>query len=97
MGVLILLFFGGIPIAIGAYLIWKIEKSLPVGELVPLHDDKGGRVLDKTGKPLYVDEEGKVFGYKATMSWYKRKQRHEWCKGFLIGWYILSLLDRRNR
>ncbi len=87
MGVLILLVFGGIPIAIGAYLIWKIEKSLPAGELKLLRDERGNPVPGDDGKPLYIDEEGKLFGHKYVTRFMDNRR-----KKVLWKWYFLGFL-----
>ncbi len=92
MGVLILLVFGWIPIAIGAYLIWKIESSRPVGDLMPILDRNGNRVLGDDNLPLYVDEKGKIFGYKYVKRFVEKRQRASTLKWIFLGllWGMLE-------
>lgn len=97
MGVLILLVFGGIPIAVGAYLIWRIEKTLPVGKLAPLRDERGNLVPGDDRKPLYIDEEGKIFGYERVKSFVKKNERVSACKWFLLGVMIALMRDGKRK
>ncbi len=97
MGVLILLVFGGIPIAVGAYLIWRIEKTLPVGKLAPLRDERGNLVPGDDRKPLYIDEEGKIFGHERVKSFVKKNERVSACKWFLLGVMIALMRDGKRK
>ncbi|MBQ8708270.1 MAG: hypothetical protein IJ523_09315 [Succinivibrionaceae bacterium] len=95
MGGLILLFLFFIPAGLVIYAFTRVESKRPRGEVRELLDERGRVVYDKNGKPLAVDEYGKVVSYDEAVAHLRRQQSRQGCLWFLMGWLIAGQLTRK--
>lgn len=99
MGVVLFLILFGVPAGVVVWIAWKIESSRPVGGLTPVLDRNGNRILGDDNLPLYVDERGKIFGYKYVKRFVEKRQRASRLNWIFLGllWGMLEEHQKRGR
>lgn len=99
MGLLLLLVICGAPCVFLFWLLIHRESQYPRGRVELLRDERGKYVMGDDGKPLVVDEYGKIFTYDQGMSHMRRGIRNQRFKDGCLGWilslWLFRLLNRK--
>lgn len=100
MGFLILLFLFVIPVFIVFYIVYKVESKRPHGMVDYLRDKNGNQVMGEDGKPLIVDEHGKVVSYDQGVAHVRRginsQRTKEGCLFWIMGFWLAHLFSKNK-